>query len=212
MIEEALNEAIEDQPKKIYGVVVGIVRNLLDPMGLGRVQVVFPWLDSEDEGPWARVAVPMAGMAHGFYFIPDIDDEVLVAFEHGDLKAPYIIGSLWNGMAPPPLPSPLAQMRMIRTPLGNQIVFTEEPPSIVITTSDMTHTVTISSAGIQIVSDTNIINMTPDGISITGANINLISEGNISISGSNVTVSGSASTSVQSAGICSVKGSLVEIN
>ena len=59
-------------------------------------------LDNKDKGPWARVAVPMAGMACGFYFIPDIDDEVLVAFEHGDLDRPFVLGGLWNSDDPPP--------------------------------------------------------------------------------------------------------------
>jgi hypothetical protein len=215
MIEEALSVlsgVVEEQEKKFLGVVTGTVEDLLDPMGLGRVKVKLPFIDSADSSPWARVAVPMAGLAHGFYFIPEKGDEVLVAFEHGDVKVPYIIGSLWHGLAPPPLPSPLAQTRMIRTPLGNQIVFSEEPPSIVITTPDLTHTVTISAAGIQIVSDTNLINLTPDGVTISGPNLNLVSQGNVNISGSNVTVSGTASASVESAGVCSVKGSLVEIN
>ena len=81
-------------------------------------------LDSLDLSPWARIALPMAGVLHGMYFIPNINDEVLVAFEHGDVNAPYIIGSLWNAMAPPPLQSPVPQIRAIRTLAGNQIVFT----------------------------------------------------------------------------------------
>src|SRR5262245_22573693 len=112
---ENMSESIEDLQHKFYGVVVGRVINPLDPMALGRVQVQLPFIDSTDLSPWARVAVPMAGPAHGTYFIPNLGDEVLLAFEHGDLRAPYIIGCLWNAMAPPPLPSPVAQIRMIRT-------------------------------------------------------------------------------------------------
>jgi hypothetical protein len=74
----------------------------------------------------------MAGIMHGHYFIPNMMDEVLVAFEHGDTTAPYILGSLWTAMAPPPLPSPLPQIRAIRTLAGNQIVMTELPPTVTI--------------------------------------------------------------------------------
>src|SRR5690606_29811971 len=105
-----------------------------DPMTLGRVQVQLPFIDSLDPSPWARIAMPMAGPLHGSYFIPDIGTEVLVAFEHGDIKAPYIIGCLWNATALPPLPSPLPQIRATRTLAGNQIVFTEVPPSVTIQT------------------------------------------------------------------------------
>lgn len=125
----------KDGDKKFYGVVCGTVINPLDPQGLGRVQVQLPFIDSLDLSPWARVAGPMAGIFHGTYFIPNFGDEVLCAFEHGDINAPYIIGSLWNMIQRPPLPTPLAQIRAIRTLTGNQIVFTEAPTSITIQTA-----------------------------------------------------------------------------
>ena len=62
-----------------------------------RVKVKFPWLSATDESFWARVAAPMAGHDRGTYFLPEVDDEVLVVFEHGDVRFPYVIGSLWNG-------------------------------------------------------------------------------------------------------------------
>ena len=201
MIEETignLETSVEESKKKYYGVTVGKVINPLDPMMLGRVQVQLPFIDSLDLSPWARIALPMAGMLHGTYFIPNLNDEVLVAFEHGDVSAPYIIGSLWNAMAPPPLQSPIPQIRAIRTLAGNQIVFTEVPPSVTIQTAPTPPSVLpspptptgpyqtimmstagiqimsptpiqiMSPAGIQIVAGTNIINLTPDGITITG--------------------------------------------
>lgn len=87
---------------RIYGVVVGIVTNNRDPDGAGRVKVRFPWLSDEDESNWARVAVPMAGKQMGVYFLPEVDDEVLVAFDHGAVDSPIVLGSLWNGKDPPP--------------------------------------------------------------------------------------------------------------
>ncbi|MDJ0693225.1 phage baseplate assembly protein V [Mastigocoleus sp. MO_188.B34] len=88
--------------QKIYGVVIGIVSNNKDPEKLGRVKVKFPWLSDNDESYWARIATPMAGPKRGIYFIPEIDDEVLVVFEHGDLRFPYILGALWNVKDIPP--------------------------------------------------------------------------------------------------------------
>ena len=87
---------------RISGVVVGQVTNTQDPDGLGRVKVRFPWLSNDDESFWARVATPMAGKERGFYFLPDVGDEVLVAFEQGDARFPYVLGGLWNGQDKPP--------------------------------------------------------------------------------------------------------------
>jgi uncharacterized protein involved in type VI secretion and phage assembly len=83
--------------QRIGGVVIGVVTNNQDPDGFGRVKVKFPWLSDTDESQWARLAVPMAGKDRGTYFLPEVDDEVLVVFEHGDVRFPYIVGALWTG-------------------------------------------------------------------------------------------------------------------
>jgi len=208
---EDITESIEDVQSKFYGVTVGKVINPLDPMALGRVQVQLPFIDSLDLSPWARVAVPMAGMAYGTYFIPNLNDEVLVVFEHGDINAPYVIGSLWNAMAPPPLPSPVPQVRTIRTPVGNQIMFTDLPPSITIMTP-AGQTVLMSPAGIQITAGTNVINMTPDGITMTGANINLTATASINMAAPNVSITGATVANLQSGTACNITAPLVKIN
>jgi uncharacterized protein involved in type VI secretion and phage assembly len=87
---------------RIYGVVVGVVTNNQDPDGLGRVKVRFPWLSQDHESNWARVVAPMAGNDRGFYTLPELEDEVLVAFEHGNVERPYVLGALWNGKDKPP--------------------------------------------------------------------------------------------------------------
>jgi phage protein D/phage baseplate assembly protein gpV len=85
-----------------YGVVVGIVTNLNDPEGLARVKVKYPTISEDLESHWARLVTPMAGAGRGFEFIPEVNDEVLVAFEYDDINKPYILGSLWNGQDKPP--------------------------------------------------------------------------------------------------------------
>ncbi len=82
---------------RFYGVVVGIVTNNQDPQNMHRVKVRFPWLADDVESHWARAATPMAGNDRGVYFLPEVDDEVLVAFEHGRVDHPYVLGSVWNG-------------------------------------------------------------------------------------------------------------------
>jgi phage protein D len=82
-------------------VVVGEVTNNNDPDGLGRVKVKFPTLGDTIESWWARIASPSAGKDRGLLMMPVIGDEVLVAFEHGDARRPYVLGSVWNGRAKP---------------------------------------------------------------------------------------------------------------
>ena len=86
----------------IRGVAVGIVTDNQDPKDLGRVKLQFPWRDADDESYWARIATEMAGEEYGTYFLPEVEDEVLVAFENGDIHKPFVIGSLWNGEQKPP--------------------------------------------------------------------------------------------------------------
>jgi phage baseplate assembly protein gpV len=183
-------------------------------------------IDDVELSPWARVAVPMAGLMHGHYFIPNVGDQVLVAFENGELAAPYILGSLWSATSPPPLPSPVPQIRVLRTLAGNQIVFTEAPPTVTIQSGPTPPavipavptpagppTVILSPTGIQILFGLSIINMTPDGITITGTpNLNLTATAAITLTAPTVTINGAAATNVQSAGVCSVTAPLVKIN
>jgi len=88
-----------------YGVYPALVTDISDPDGQGRVKVSLPW--SPDTGgaryeAWARLATMMAGSNRGSWFVPDKDDEVLVAFEAGDTRRPYVVGALWNGSDTPP--------------------------------------------------------------------------------------------------------------
>lgn len=90
---------------RFYGVYPALVCDIADPEGLGRVKVRLPWsLDTMESAyeAWARLATLMAGAGRGSWFIPDIDDEVLVSFEAGDPRRPYVVGSLWNGRDNPP--------------------------------------------------------------------------------------------------------------
>ena len=87
------------------GVYPAIVSDIADPDGQGRVKVKLPWAPDSGGGgyeAWARLATLMAGNNRGTWFVPDVDDEVLVAFEGGDPRRPYVLGGLWNGSDAPP--------------------------------------------------------------------------------------------------------------
>jgi len=109
----------------VKGVAVAIVRENRDDSGMCRVRVEYPWQPVPGESYWARVASPMGGKDRGVYFLPEIGDEVLVAFERGDVRFPYVVGSLWNGKEPAPLSNADGKndVRQIRTRAGHMLTF-----------------------------------------------------------------------------------------
>lgn len=89
--------------KRIYGVVPGVVMDNKHPEGAYRVKIKFPWIKSTDAGDdadyvssWARVISPMAGGGRGFYCLPEVGDEVVVSFVHGDIRYPMVLGAVWS--------------------------------------------------------------------------------------------------------------------
>lgn len=90
--------------RREHGLMAGIVTNNEDPERLGRVKVRLSALSEEDESTWARLATPGAGPDRGLQLLPDIDDEVVVGFEEGDLTRPFVLGGLWNRSDAPPAP------------------------------------------------------------------------------------------------------------
>lgn len=110
MMFHASNELVNERAPagyggRFYGVYPGLVTDISDPENQGRVKIRLPWSpDSQNSAyeVWARLATMMAGNNRGSWFIPDVDDEVLVIFETGDPRRPYVVGSLWNGRDQPP--------------------------------------------------------------------------------------------------------------
>lgn len=106
-----------------YGVYPARVTDIVDPDQQGRVKVRLPW--SPDPGDssfeaWARLATMMGGNDRGTFFIPDVDDEVLVAFEAGNPRRPYVVGALWNGQDSPPEQMDGAGENNLKTILSRQ--------------------------------------------------------------------------------------------
>ena len=213
-----LFEAISDPEERgaradrVAGVVVGVVTNNQDPEGLGRVKVKFPWLSDEDESHWARVAAPMAGGEYGAYFLPEVEDEVLVAFEHGDVRFPYVVGSLWNGQQKPPLDNGDGKnnVRLVKSRSGHVIRLTDEDgkEKIEVVDKDGKNSVVIDTAAgtITVSADQEIVLSAPNGsIKLDAQKVEIKS------SDSSKFESGSG-LDLKASGTLNVKGSTVNIN
>jgi len=108
---------------RIPAVVTGVVKSVKDPDQMGRVQISLPWLGGQNDNTWAPVATFMSGGGRGSWFMPEVGDEVLVAFDRGDVAFPFVIGFLWNGKDQPPVDGISASVRRLRTVSGHQIDF-----------------------------------------------------------------------------------------
>lgn len=219
------------------GVVVGQVTNLDDPDGLARIKVKYPTLwasGSECESNWARLVTPMAGAEMGIEFIPEIDDEVLVAFENNDVNHPYILGALWNAQDKPPLPTTEAvksgkvNKRIIKSRSGHTIIIDdtsgEEKISIIDKTEDNKIEIDSSDNSISINSKADITiegkaNLTLKGktvsieatqggdMSLKGNKVNLEAMTKATLKGgTGLDVDGGPSLNIKSVGKTTVEG------
>jgi uncharacterized protein involved in type VI secretion and phage assembly len=189
----------------IPGVVIAQVTKNDDPDKLGRVKVKYPWMDDKAESFWARIARPAAGKDAGFLWIPDIDEEVVVGFEHGDLAYPLILGSLWNGQAT--MPSVMAgsvdngkvQVHGIVSPAGHKVMFydKEDDAGIMLITADKKVTIrlsegekelTIETEGAIKIKATGDLEMKADGAMKleSGKGLDIKATGNMTLKGAKV--------------------------
>jgi len=198
----------------IFGVAVAQVIDNIDSLSLGRVQLSLPWLP--DFEPWARVAVLSAGSGRGTWFIPQVGDEVLVAFEHGDVRQPYVIGSLWNGTDSPPADSPTDSVarRIIKTPAGHEIELDDVEQSITITSSsEQTVTITPDKIELSAGSGAAVVTLETAGTITLKAAVKIeLQAPDVTISGTNLELSGDATATLKGGASCTIQGALVRIN
>ena len=195
----------------VKGVAIGIVTNNQDPKNLGRVKVRFPWREVPEESFWARLAVDMTGKDYGNYFLPEVGDEVLLAFERGDVRHPYVLGMLWNGKDTPPQTNSDGNnnIREIKTRSGHELIFNDDQaePSIELHTKDGAK-VYLDKHGIQL-DDTkgNSVKIDSDG----GA-ISLESKTKLEIKSAQISIQSTGTMEFKSTGTLTVKGAVVQIN
>lgn len=214
----------------LTGVRVGIVTNNEDPKDLGRVKLRFPWRDADDESHWARLATPMAGSQYGAYFLPEVDDEVLVAFEDGDVHRPFVLGALWNGSQKPPQTNTEGNndIRQIESRSGHTLTFddAEDKPKVEIET-EAGHTIRLDdesgseritvegkSGKNKIVLDDSkgeVSIEAGEAIDLSASKITIEGNDSVSVSGGNVDISGKRKAALTSGQMLQLKGMMTKI-
>lgn len=220
---------------KIYGVVSGIVINNQDPEKMGRVKVKIPRISGDEESNWARIAAFMGGKDRGAYFLPEVEDEVLVAFEYGDINMPYIIGSLWNGKDKPPELNTDGKnnIRIIKSRSGHIIKLddTENNEKIEIVDNTKKNMIIIEKNNnkISIISEKDIELLAPNGkVIINAKDIEVSStastkiqanssmeakaKGNMELNGAMLDIKANGNMNLNASGLMNIKGSLLNLN
>ncbi|MEX0782776.1 MAG: VgrG-related protein [Dehalococcoidia bacterium] len=205
---------IEEQARGVArGLTIGIVTENKDPKDMARVKVRFPWLAEDAVSTWARIASPMAGDGRGLFILPEVNDEVLVGFEHGDFNRPYVLGSLWNGVDKPPLSASEAVKngvvkRIFKTRAGHviQLDDTSGQEKIEIIDKSNGNKVTIDTAANKITVDAKMEVEIKGGlkISLSAPQVEIEGQQSVSIKGAQIE---SAASGTQT-----ITGGIVKIN
>jgi phage baseplate assembly protein V len=117
--------------RRFYGVAEALVADVRDPEKECRVKLRFPWFDSKQVTDWCRIANLFAGNGYGDTWTPELEDEVLVAFIHGDLRFPVVLGGLYNGKDKPPRPRTAdTNQKTLRTKAGHEVLLDDSSSSL----------------------------------------------------------------------------------
>src|SRR5688572_12746004 len=170
-IDHAMPQAL--RASKIRGVHLAIVVDNKDGGGNPgyRVKVKFPWLNEQETSYWARIAVPMGGAGRGTYVLPEIDDQVLVVFEHADINRPIVVGALWSKKQEPVEVNESGKnnTKLIKSRCGHRVIFDDKEGAEKIVIVDKTKknkividsvakVIKIESAGdIEVKAESNVI-------------------------------------------------------
>ncbi|MCU0520139.1 MAG: VgrG-related protein [Anaerolineae bacterium] len=201
--------------ERLPGAMIGLVTNTDDPEHWGRVKVKFPWMADSAESDWARVVGIGAGRDAGLYVMPEVDDEVLVVFEQGDIRRPFVVGGLWNGIdAPPPTAPggggerPLVRSWYSRT--GHHITVYDNSDNKIAIVTQGGHKILLDDANreVKVTSSGGLVLTLADSggkITLEGNEISVKANGSLKIeSGANM--------NLQAGGQMTIKGAVINLN
>ena len=201
----------KDERNILSGLVIGIVTDNQDPEGYGRVKVKYPWLAEDQSSDWARVVTPGGGNKRGLEFLPEVNDEVLVGFELGDIQYPYVLGGLWNGRDAIPervVEAGQVQKRLLRSRTGHTITLDDSDSGGGITIEDKNgNKVVLDSASNKL-----SISVKGDASIEAQGNMTLQATGQLQLKGNGVTIDGGAGNTEVKGLIINLKGQLINLN
>lgn len=209
----SFSEPTDGDTGALTGVAVAIVADNDDPKDLGRVKLRYPWLETSGASNWARIAVPMAGGDRGTYFLPEVGDEVLVAFDDGDIDHPYVLGALWNGEDEPPQDNANGEndVREIKSRSGHTVTFDDADgdEAVRIETAGG-HTVVMDDGDETItIEDTGSNEIEFDGAS---RSLTISSDASVTIEAPSIEITSDGNLTIEAGGVLKLDGALITLN
>jgi uncharacterized protein involved in type VI secretion and phage assembly len=194
----------------VKGIAIAVVTQNQDDEGQCRVRVRYPWHDKPSDSYWARLAMPMAGDGRGFVAIPEVGDEVVVAFEREDLRFPCILGALWNGKDKPPVNNDDGKNdeRVFKSRKKHHLLFNDGERGIVELAHEKGRSVTFDDDGI-VVKDKEGNQIRIDSNS---GEMTIEAKGKLNIKAAAITIEASGTMEIKSSATLTVRGQLVNIN
>jgi phage protein D/phage baseplate assembly protein gpV len=194
------------------GLVTGVVTNIQDPDKLGRVKVKFPALSTADESAWARVVSLGAGAERGIEILPEVNDEVIVGFEQGDLRYPVVLGGVWSKKNKPPIAETAdkVKMRTIKSRLGHVIEISDgdddAKKSVTIKLADGATQLVLAHDKVELIANSKPLSIKSGqasiafdangGITIKGQKVTIEAQTDLAAKGTNVKINGNANVEI----------------
>lgn len=210
LAEAAPRETTLEAGGYVKGVAIALVTQNKDDDGLCRVKVRYPWHDKPRESYWARLAMPMGGNERGLVFIPEVGDEVVVAFEREDLRFPYVLGSLWNGKDKPPVANDDGKndKRILQSRKKHYLLFDDGSKGVVELKHVKGRKVVLDDDGIVVQDENgNLVK-----IDSTSGDMKIEAKGALTIKARSVTIQADSTLEAKATGTTTISGSMVNIN
>ena len=194
----------------VKGVAVALVTQNRDDEGLCRVKVRYPWHEKPSESYWARLAMPMAGEGRGMVLIPEVGDEVLVAFEREDLRFPYVLGALWNGKDKPPLANDDGKndKRILKSRKHHYLLFDDGARGVVELAHEKGRKVVLDDNGFMVQDEKgNVVKVDSNSGAMT-----IEAKGQLNVKAAAITLEATGTLEIKASATLTLRGSLVNIN
>jgi uncharacterized protein involved in type VI secretion and phage assembly len=194
----------------VAGVVPAKVSRNDDPEGLGRVKLNLPWRGKDFETEWVRVVAPMAGGDRGIFFLPEVGDEVLVAFDRDDIRYPYVLGALWSRTDAPSEKNSDGKndVRIIKTRKGHIVKFDDGAQgSILIQLDDGRKKIEITDDGIVIDDGANKI-----ALDAKAGSVSVEAKQSLSLKAPRITIEATTSLDLKGGQSLNANATMVRIN
>jgi uncharacterized protein involved in type VI secretion and phage assembly len=210
LLDTGPRETAHEAGGYVKGVAIALVTQNDDPEKLCRVKVRFPWHEKPTESYWARLVTPMAGNERGLVLLPEVGDEVLVAFEREDVRFPYVVGALWNGQDSPPVANDDGKndKRLLQSRKKHILLFDDGTRGVVELSHEKGRKIVFDDDGFAVQDEKgNVVKVNSNSGAMT-----IEAKGQLNIKAATISIEATGTLELKASGTVTVRGSLVNIN